>query len=101
MNVMRCVIIVEGMETNQTVSALVILHVQLTIKRWRQALLFNDLKKKLLYSTLKTKLFDSDLKTKDSKSNGMVRMAGGSKALRSGRMQSTYADLGSQLGFLS
>ena len=36
MNVMRCVIIVEGLETNQTVSALVILEVQLTAgeERW-------------------------------------------------------------------
>ena len=76
MNVIRCVIIVVGLETNQTVSALVILEVQLTKKRCPQALLLNDLKTKLLYSKLKTK---------DSKSNGMVRMAGGSKALRSGR----------------
>ena len=50
MNVMRCVIIVVGLETNQTVSALVILEVQLTIKRCPQALLVNDLKTKLRYS---------------------------------------------------
>ena len=61
---------------DQSDGRLVILEVQLTIKRCPQALLLNDLKTNLLYS---------NLKTKDSKSRGMVRMAVGSKALRSGR----------------
>ena len=89
MNVMRCVIIVEELETNQTASALVRTEVQLTIKCCPQVLLLNDLTTNSLklYSNLKTKLLYSKLKKKDSKSKleGMGRIAGGSKALLSRR----------------
>ena len=65
-----CDIIVEGLETNQTASALVRTEVQLTIKRCPQVLLLNDLTTNSLklYSNLKTKLLCSKLKKKDSKS---------------------------------
>ena len=47
MNVTRCVIIVEGPEISQTVSALVIVEFQLTIKCSLQVFLLNNLKTKL------------------------------------------------------